>query len=99
MVQELYDIYDDIDMVKRIKIQRLRWLGHVTSMDSSNLVRRVFESEPGRRSRRKERPNQHWADQVTKNVTKQGIRNWRQAVIARDVWRRRLAEAKTYNRL
>ena len=24
--QELYDIYDDIDVVKRIKIQRLRWV-------------------------------------------------------------------------
>ena len=50
--QELYDIYDHIDVVKRIKIQRLRWLGHVARMDSSNLVRNVFESEPGGGSRR-----------------------------------------------
>ena len=27
--QELYAIYDYIDVVKRIKIQRIRWLGHV----------------------------------------------------------------------
>ena len=27
--QELYDIYHDIDVVKRIKIQRLRWLGQL----------------------------------------------------------------------
>ena len=41
-----YDIciYDDIDVVKRINIQRLRWLGHVLRMDSSNPVRKVFES-------------------------------------------------------
>ena len=38
--QELYDLYDDIDVVKSIK--RLRWLGHVTRMDSSNPVRAVF---------------------------------------------------------
>ena len=37
--QQLYVIYDDIDVVKRIKIQRLRWLGHVTRMDGSNPVR------------------------------------------------------------
>ena len=43
--QELYDINDDIDIVKRIKIQRLRWLGHVSPMDSSNPVRKVFESK------------------------------------------------------
>ena len=59
--QELYDIYDDIDVVKRIKIQRLRWLGHVARIDSSNLVRKVFESEPGGERRRKVRPRQHWA--------------------------------------
>ena len=50
---EMYDIYDNIDVVKRIKIQRLRWLGHVARMDSSNPVCKDFESEPGGGSRRK----------------------------------------------
>ena len=97
--QKLYVIYDDIDLVKRIKIQRLRWLGHVSRMDSSNPVRKVFESEPTGGSRRKGRPKQRWAEQVTKNTTALSIRNWRQAATARDVWRRKLAEAKTCNRL
>ena len=30
----MYDIYDGIDVVKRIEIQRLRWLGHVESNQS-----------------------------------------------------------------
>ena len=68
-------------------------------MDGSNPVRKVFESEPGGESHRKGRPRQRWPTQVKKNVTTLGIRNWRQAAIARDVWRRKLAEAKTYNRL
>ena len=33
------------------------------------------------------------------NATTLGIRNCRQAAIARDIWRRKLAEAKTCNRL
>ena len=47
--QELYDIRVnvDIDVVKHIKIQLLRWLGHGARMDSFNPVRKVFESEPG----------------------------------------------------
>ena len=54
-------------------------------MDSSNPVRKVFESEPGGGSRRKRRPRQRWANQVTENVTTLDIRNWHQAAIARDV--------------
>ena len=42
--EQLHDIYDDINVVKRIKIQRLRWLGYVLRKDSSNPVRKVFES-------------------------------------------------------
>ena len=58
--QELYDIYkyDDIDVVKRIKIQRLRWLGHANRMDSSNPVRKVFEPKSGGGSCRKGWPRQ-----------------------------------------
>ena len=97
--QELYDIYDDIDVVKLINIQRLRGLGHVTRMDSSNPVRKVFESEPGGGNRRKGRPRQRWDKQMNENVTTLGIRNRLQAATARDVWRRKLAEAKTCNRL
>ena len=89
----------DIDVVKRIKLQRLRWLGHVARMDSSNPVRKVFESETGGGCRRQGRPPQRWAKQVDENLRTLGIRNWRQAATARDVWRRKLAEAKTCNRL
>ena len=60
----------------RIKIQRLRWLGHVARMDSSNPVRKVFESEPGDGCRRQGRPPQHWAKQIHET--------------ARYVWRRKL---------
>ena len=86
-------VYDDIDVVKRIKIQRLRWLGHVARMDSSNPVRKVFESD-GEPRRQGQLP-QRWAKQVDENLRTLGIRNWRQAT--RDVWRRKLAEAKTCN--
>ena len=68
-------------------------------MDGSNLIRKVFEPVPGGGSRRKGRPSQCWAKQVTKNATTLDSRNWRQAATARDVWRHKLAEAKTCNRL
>ena len=57
----------------------------------------VLESEPGGGYRRQGRPSQRWAEQVDENLRTLGIRNWRQAATARDVWRRKLAEAKTCN--
>ena len=68
-------------------------------MDNSNPVRKVFESEPGGGSCRKGQPRQGWAKQVNENLKTLGIRKWRQAAKARDVWRRKLAEAKTCNSL
>ena len=59
----------------------------------------VFESEPGGGSRRQGRPPQRFAKQVDKNLRTLGIRNWQQAATAHDVWRLKLAEAKTCNRL
>ena len=69
---------------------------YVARMDSSNPVRKIFESEPGGGCRRQGRPTQRWVDE---NLSTPGIRNWRQAATARAVWRRKLAAAKTCNRL
>ena len=87
---------DPSAIVKRIKIQRLRWLGHVARMDSSNPVRIAFESESGGGCRRQGWLPQRWSKQVDENLRTLGIRT---AVTARDVWRRKLADAKTCNRL
>ena len=64
-----------------------------------SLVRKVFESEPGGGCPRQGRPPQRWAKQVDEHLRTLGFRNWRQAATARDVWRHKLAEAKTCNRL
>ena len=75
--QKLYDIYDDNDIVKRIKIRRLRWLGHVARIDSSNPVRKVLESEPCGGCRRQGWPRQRWAQQLDEYLRTLSIRNWR----------------------
>ena len=59
--QELHNIYDDIDVVKRIQ----SWLGHVLRVDTH--VRKVFEYEAGGGSRKKGRRCQCWAEQMDEN--------------------------------
>lgn len=51
MNHELYELYADINVVQRIAIQRLRWLGHVVRMDEEAPAKKVFEGprEPTQR--------------------------------------------------
>ena len=39
---ELYELLNDMDVVQRIKIQQLRWLGQVVRMEEDAPARRVF---------------------------------------------------------
>ena len=44
--------FDDMDVAKRINIQRFRWLGHVVRMDEVVPPRRVFDAVVGERDDR-----------------------------------------------
>ena len=37
---ELYELYDEVELVRRVKIQRLRCLGHVVRKDGQSPARR-----------------------------------------------------------
>lgn len=43
MNPELCGLSTDIDLVKWIKVARLRWLGHVNRMEKDELPRKVFK--------------------------------------------------------
>ncbi|XP_060665808.1 uncharacterized protein LOC132798106, partial [Drosophila nasuta] len=68
MNHELYELYDDVDVVRRITIQRLRWLGHVVRMDEESPAQKVFEARVDYGRRRRGRPNLRWKDQVEQEL-------------------------------
>ena len=41
---EMYELFNDMDVAKRINNQRFRWLGHVFRMDEDAPQRRVFDA-------------------------------------------------------
>ena len=41
---ELYKLLNVVDVVQRINIQQLCWLGHVVRMEENALARRVFDA-------------------------------------------------------
>jgi hypothetical protein len=89
---KLYTLYKENDIVTCIKINRLRWAGHVTRVEEKNPARRVLVAVvEGRRQRG--RPKLRWEDGVMEDARKLGKRNWRNAERNRDSWQKLLKKA------
>ncbi|GFU31869.1 uncharacterized protein TNCV_1111301 [Trichonephila clavipes] len=53
---ELYQSYKESDIVNFIKMQRIKWAGHVVRMDEDRTTKKAFNAQPIG-TRRKGRPN------------------------------------------
>ena len=82
-------------IVKFIKAQRIRWLGHVKRMEAAAMPRRMME---GRLfiGRRKGRPRLRWIDDVLADLRVMKIRQWTEKAEDREQWRLVVKEAKAH---
>ena len=77
----------DDQVTKKIRVQRLRWLGHLARMNDENVAKRVFERNP-EGCRRRGRPKLRWKDSVLEDYQKLGVDPaWRTTALDREVWR------------
>jgi len=68
---ELYTLYRESDIVTYIKINQLKWAGHVIRMEEQSATRRVLVAVvEGRRQRN--RPKLRWEDGVMEDARKLG---------------------------
>ena len=83
------------DIVKFIKAQRIRWLGHVKRMEAGARPRRMME---GRlfTGRRKGRPHLRWMVDVVAYLRTMKIRQWTEKVEGREQWRLVVKEARAH---
>jgi hypothetical protein len=81
--------------VKFIKVQRVRWLGHVKRMEAGAMPKRMME---GRlfTGRRKGRPRLRWMDDVVADFRAMRIKEWSERAEDRQQWRRGVKEAKAH---
>jgi hypothetical protein len=68
---ELCTLYKESDIITYIKINRLRWAGHVIQLEGRNHVRTVFAAVVEGR-RQKGRPKLRWEDGATGDAKKLG---------------------------
>jgi hypothetical protein len=81
----LDQVINGADIVRFIKAQRIKWLGHIQRMDTSRTAKRIFEWKPiGRRSLG--RPSLRWLDDVCDDLKVLKVRNWKELAKDRKVW-------------
>jgi hypothetical protein len=87
----VYALYDELDIVKAIKIGRLKWLGQLLRMQELDPCRKltVLKTE-GFRGVGK--PKLKWLESVEGEL-KNFLSNWRRESQDREQWRRVLEEA------
>lgn len=91
---ELYELYGEPDIVKFIKINRLRWFGHVLRMGEERVPLKMLDGHPDG-TRRAGRPKGRWKDAVESNLKSLRISDWRTLARNRSGWKSMLEEAKT----
>jgi hypothetical protein len=83
------------DIVKFIKAQRIRWLGHVKRMGMGAMPRKMMERKLFI-GRRRGRPRLRWMDDVVADLKVMKIKQWMEKTEDREEWRLVVEEAKAH---
>ena len=84
--------------MRLIKVQRIKWLGHIQRMDQARPTRKLLDLKP-MGTRPVGKPRQRWQEDVMEDLKKLKVKNWKEAAKDRRT-RRDLAEkAKTHKGL
>ena len=73
---ELEAIIKGENIVRFIKCQRIRWLGHIERMQDTAIPKKMLYGKLYA-TRRRVRPRMRWLDDVSMELKKMGINEWR----------------------
>jgi len=95
---EFDKLTEDADIVRFIKAQSIKWLGHVQRMDQARQTRKLLDWKTvGTRLVRRTR--QRWQEDVMEDLKKLKIKNWKETAEDRRTWRDLAEKAKPHKRL
>jgi hypothetical protein len=86
------------DIVRFIKAQRIKWLGHILRMDQAKPTRKLLDWKP-MGNRPIGRPRQRWQKDVMEDLKKLKVKNWKETAKDRRTWRDMTEKAKTHKGL
>jgi hypothetical protein len=96
--EELDDLIQQQNVLRFIKSQRLKWIGHVERMPQEREVTRINKWKP-LACRPIGRPKIRWEDDIRKDLQTMRIKNWKNSVLDRDCWKAIVERTKAHNEL
>jgi len=66
---EIDSLIEGADIVRFIKAQRIKWLGHIQRMDQARLIRKLLDWKP-MGTRAVDKPRQRWQEDVMEDLKK-----------------------------
>jgi hypothetical protein len=82
---ELDTLTGGVNIVRCIKEQRLRWLGHTQRMEDDRMVKKLTNWKPfGKRPAGK--PKNRWTDVILKDMKVLKVKNWKELTRNRNEW-------------
>jgi hypothetical protein len=80
---ELYEKFNEPNIVNYIKVKRLAWAGHLVRMNNDRTLKKIFNTKPDG-VRRAGRPRLRWEDGVDRGMRTLEVKNWKKIVLDRD---------------
>jgi hypothetical protein len=95
---EIDKLIEGADIVRYIKAQRIKWLGHIQRMDQARPTRELIDCKP-MGTRPVGRPRQCWQEDVMEDLKKLKVKNWQETAEVRRTWRDLAEKVKTHKSL
>ena len=83
---EIDKLIEGADIVRFIKTQRIKLLGHIERMDQARPTRKLLDWKP-MGIRPVGRPRQRWQEDVMEDLKKLKVKNWKETAKDRRTWR------------
>ena len=94
---DIDNLIEGADIVRFIKAQRIKWLGHIQRMNQARPTRKLLVWKT-MGTRPVGRPRRRWQD-VMKDLKKLKVKYWKETVRDRRTWRDLAEKAKTHRGL